>query len=475
MAESPFIPIIEERTPRGRVLEVDVSIPKGYRVTITDRGEYLVAEPSKPDEGEYRRLQAVLEDYLYTGRDLEELMEEHAVSKDHRYIIEREYEGFSILEPLLLDRRIVDVHVVGGKPVKVVHQDYGPLETNIVLPPERVGELASRLAARAGKPLSERRPLTTFVDPETDMRVSVVVPSDVTLWRGATLDIRKQLGTPWTILRLIKVGTVSPREAAFLWAMVEYKQAMLVVGPMFSGKTTMINAVLNFIPPTASVITIEDAPELRVPVPFWTRTVTREPMEEGGEGVSVFDLIKLAVRLSVDYMIVGEVRGEEARHWAQAILLGHGGVTSLHAESPDAALRRLQQPPINVGIQALEALRVFVQTTPVATRGRLARASAVYVREEDGLRRIFSCRPGSSPVEPSIKDLASLEVFKAVQTLSGLDTGRLAAELWAREEIITSLYKEYEKKDPSLAKVDSAELNRRLYAMLEEWRWRVEG
>jgi flagellar protein FlaI len=149
--------------------------------------------------------------------------------------------------------------------------------------------------------------------------------------------------------------------AAWLMQLIENKKAILIVGGMGCGKTSLINGLCNCINERATIITVEDTPELRLAHPYWIPLITRESLTLDEKGsIDMFTLVKHALRMSGDYLIVGEVRGEEGRIWAQAIMTGHGGITSFHAETHNVAVERLINEPINVDVGSLASLHSIV-------------------------------------------------------------------------------------------------------------------
>ncbi len=145
--------------------------------------------------------------------------------------------------------------------------------------------------------------------------------------------------------------TISPEVAAYLWLLIEHKMTGLIMGVTGAGKTSTLNAIATLLRPTVKVVTIEDTPELKLPLENWVQLVSRPSygigVEKIGE-ITLYDLVKVSLRYRPDVIIVGEVRGEEAYVLFQAIATGHGGLTTLHAEHIDAAVKRLTSPPMNI-------------------------------------------------------------------------------------------------------------------------------
>lgn len=390
----------------------------------------------------------------------------NAVDERFRYVLKRQYYGYGMLEPFFKDKDVVDIHIVLGEPVQIIHRKYGRLTTNVKFETSELQELALRISSLAGKTISEASPLLSFIEPEHEARITLVYFSDVTLRKGMTIDIRKQPDRPWTVLKLIDMKTATLDEIAFLWLVMKYKVPIFVIGELMSGKTTFSNAILNLIPPNSRVMTIEDAPELRLHTPFWTRTTTRESKYNP---IQIFDLLKIAMRITADYIVVGEVRGEEAREWAQAILLGHGGLTTFHAESPEAALIRLTNPPIKVNPEALKLLSVFVKMIPLRTSAReLVRRSEVFIHEDNQLFPLFRYEPNTDEIVGPTIDPLSFKFFSRVMLAHGVSIEWLKKEYEAMRKVLMETYYEAKRNDPSLSEPDYKKLPQILFKKLDE-------
>ena len=464
-------PKIRFLTPPEKAVCIDeYDVADLYRVCITPSKEYVIYDKvlvSQKLSDVEKSVQELLRSVVTRGeREVSKAIEKASAVVKH--VLERQFFGYGVVEPLILDDNIIDIHILSEKPIRVTHRRYGDLDTSVVLSEEELKELVLRISTLAGKSISEAKPLASFIEPRYETRVSVVFYSDVTLRRGLTVDIRKQPKRPWSILKLIDAKTLSVDEAAFLWLSVKYKVPIMIVGEMMSGKTTLATAVLNLIPPKSKVITIEDTPEIRLCTPYWTRTTTRESPENP---VTVFDLIRVAVRLSVDYVVVGEVRGEEARDWAQAILLGHGAVTTFHADSPESALLRLTTPPISVNPQALKMLNVFVKMIPIRREAGLERRAEVYVYDSDKLTPLFTYDTARDAIieNPGVgSPVKHFPFFKRVTLAHGISLEKLEEELEFMKKVLQEVYKEAKSRDPALEALDTCKLAEELYKRLWE-------
>jgi flagellar protein FlaI len=285
-----------------------------------------------------------------------------------KYLLKREVLGYGKLEPMVRDAKVEDIVVPSAsRHVSCTHSDYGIMPTNVSFEPAELDRYLERLVHLSGKSVSLFRPILSIRLPNGD-RLSASYKKEVSV-DGSNFIIRKFPEKPWSITSLMLLNTIPPEMAAWLMLLEEYKKAFLVCGAMGTGKTSMINALCNLIPERSVIVTIEDTPELKLAHPNRFSLVVRESvtLDEKGD-IGMFALVKEALRMSADHLVVGEVRGEEARVWAQAIMTGHGGVTSLHSESPRAAIQRLLSPPISVERGALGSLGGILYITRTSSR-----------------------------------------------------------------------------------------------------------
>jgi flagellar protein FlaI len=432
-----------------------------YRVCITSSGEYIVSDVVAEVMGE-DQLVKILRRYATGG-------ERQKLDPRVEHVLDRSVNGYGVLDALLLDENVVDVFAISGIPVSIVHKEFGRLKTNIVLSDEQLSEIILRASSLSGKSVSERRPIPSFMEPRFQSRFSVVYKSDINARRYIALDIRRQPLNPWSVFKLVDLGTFSLEEAAFLWLMVKYRVPIMVLGELFTGKTTTINAILSMIPPDSRVFTIEDAPELAAPSRYWIRTITREDVDNPQDRISVFSLLKIAVRMSVDYIIVGEVRGEEARDWAQAILLGHGGLTSFHASTVEAALLRLRSPPIEVPEQALKYLNVFIKMEPLPTEAGvgLRRVTKLYAHDDGKVQLVYTYNPAKNEID-RVFDPFNLNFIARIAKGYGLRVEDLRGELGAMVEVLGESMVELLKRYGDTSSIPYSIVPQTLYSKLEE-------
>ncbi|MCS7097036.1 MAG: type II/IV secretion system ATPase subunit [Candidatus Methanomethylicia archaeon] len=268
------------------------------------------------------------------------------------YYISRDL-GYGYIEPLLRDPDIEDIKCVGACTSFLVwHRRFGYLDwlsTNIVLNEYELNSLAFKLSHICGKHISIAFPILDAILPDKH-RLSICYGKEVSA-RSTNICIRKFREKPYTIMHLIyNFSTLSPLMACYFWLLIENKKNIFILGGTATGKTTFLCALSALFKPNWSVDSIEDVPELKIPVKGWEPLISRHSFSIDGKQfeVSLFDLVKVAIRKRPDYIVVGEVRGEEAYVLFQAAAIGHGCMCTMHADSLEAAIKRLSSPPMNV-------------------------------------------------------------------------------------------------------------------------------
>lgn len=265
------------------------------------------------------------------------------------YYLIRDFMGFNEVEPLLKDYFVEDIECNGANtPIYIVHRRFRNIKTNIVFEDiEKLASFIEKIAQRAGKYVSYAKPILDGSLPDGS-RVNATYTKDITS-RGPTFTIRKFTKTPWTPIQLMSFKTLSPEMLSYLWLLIQYKMNILITGGTASGKTTLLNALAFFIPPEARVVSIEDTRELNLPRENWLPSVARGATGLGETGViDLFTLLKSSFRQNPDYVIVGEVRGKEAYVLFQGMASGHSSISTIHADSVDTVIKRLETPPIEL-------------------------------------------------------------------------------------------------------------------------------
>ncbi len=286
------------------------------------------------------------------------------------YYLFRDFIGLNEIEPIIKDFFIEDIECNGvNTPVYIVHRLYRNMKTNIkYISMEDLSSFVEKLAQRCGKYISYASPLLDG-SLSDGSRVNATYTKDITS-RGPTFTIRKFTKIPWTPIQLLNMGTLSPEMLAYFWILLEHKSNILISGSTASGKTTLLNAIAFFIPPEARVVSIEDTKELNIPRENWLPSVARTPLGQGKTGeVDLFSLLKNSFRQNPDYVIVGEVRGKEAFVLFQGMASGHSSISTIHSDSVDTLIKRLETPPIELSPTLLNTLDcVAIMTHTVINR-----------------------------------------------------------------------------------------------------------
>jgi len=267
------------------------------------------------------------------------------------YYVVRDLAGYGELNALIMDPNIEDLSCNGvNKPIYVWHRKYESIPTNIAFTDELLyDDFILKLAHMAGKHISSAHPMLDAMLPERH-RLAATFMNEVSTF-GSTFCVRKFRSDPFSIIDLINLGTLDERIAAYLWVLLENKMNLMIVGGTGAGKTSMLNALMSLLSPNDKIITVEEVAELNPPHENWVQMVSRRGFQFGSSdttSISLFDLVKLSLRYRPDYIIVGEIRGEEAYVLFQAVATGHGGICTMHADSLDHAVKRLTSPPMNV-------------------------------------------------------------------------------------------------------------------------------
>jgi len=291
--------------------------------------------------------------------------------KGLRYLTARDKVGLGNMEPLILDPYIEDISCSGVGDLFVEHKIFGGLNTTVSF--ENNAELnrfVIKLSERIGRPVTMRRPIVDAVLNDGS-RVNIVYGDDVSI-RGSNFTIRKFNTVPMSILDLIDLGTLSFEMAAYLSLTIGGGLNSFVCGETASGKTTLLNALSTFMVPTHKIVSIEDTAELQVPHPNWTREIIRGRPGDGSS-VTMFDLLKAALRQRPNEILIGEIRGEEGIVAFQAMQTGHSCHSTFHASSVEKLIQRLTGAPINIPKVYIDNLNLAIIMSTV----RLADGSSV--------------------------------------------------------------------------------------------------
>jgi flagellar protein FlaI len=367
--------------------------PYSYAAIVEDEKnelKYSVLEPTltPADEAWVKELKTILWDELlintkafkdkpeaeaFLNQKISETSKKYKIKIDentlakYQYFISRDFLHFGKIDAIMRDENVEDASCDGvGSPVFVWHRKYESIPSNISFAtPEELENFIFRIAYLCGRHISIAQPLLDGTLPDGS-RAQLTFGTEVTP-KGSTFTIRKFKKNPLTITDLIIYKALSPEIAAYYWFLIENRHSVMIGGDIGGGKTTMLNAMSLFIRPTLKIVSIEDTQEIRLPHKNWEMMVTRQGLgtgagavgETGLGSISMFDLLRAALRQRPDFLIVGEIRGEEAYALFQAMATGHLGLTTIHAEHVQGVLHRLTTKPMNIPNTQVENLNAI--------------------------------------------------------------------------------------------------------------------
>jgi flagellar protein FlaI len=304
-----------------------------------------------------------------------------------RYYTKRDFAGLGKLQPLMNDTEIEDISCDGVDiPVYAYHRNprYGSVKTSIEWhSQDELDSFVMKLAQRCGRSISVSDPLLDGSLPDGS-RVQATLATDIAR-KGSNFTIRRFTEDPLTPIHMMDYETENAQMLSYLWTLVEHGKSTLVCGTTGAGKTSQLNALSLFIRPEKKIVSIEDTPELRLPHDHWVPEVARSGFgssaEEGGE-VSMDNLLKESLRQRPEYIIVGEVRGEEAYILFQQMATGHTGLSTIHADSLDMLMDRLTTDPISLSPSLIETLDCIMLIKRI-------RRDGTYIRRITGLYEVL--------------------------------------------------------------------------------------
>jgi len=460
--------------------------PYAYAALIEDpetKGlRYIVIEPTLLDE-ERKRLEeidSVLVDELdvdlktiddsekaaaYLRGKVEKITKAYKMSLTKEtldkfmYYIIRDYVNYDKIDAMMKDHMVEDISCDGpAVPIYVWHRQYESLPSNVAF--ESAAELDSfvvRLAYKSGRHISIATPMLDATLPDGS-RAQITYGKEVTR-KGSTFSIRKFKADPLTITDLIEFNTLTPEMAAFFWFVVENRVCMMVAGGTATGKTTALNCLSMFIKPDMKVVSIEETAELNLPHENWIASISRPSFGAGGGAseISLFDLLKAALRQRPDYIIVGEVRGAEAYTLFQAMATGHGGLSSIHADTVDGMINRLETEPMKIPralIPTLDMVAMMARTRVGERPARRIEVTSEIVGSDGNpsdlsVKDVFKWDPATDLFAPSGKS----EVIEKIKSRRGISQDVVETELTRRRTVIEWMVKNRIRQYRDVARV----------------------
>src|SRR5208337_4067146 len=298
------------------------------------------------------------------------------------YLLIRDKIDMGVLKPFLSDPYIEDISCDGVGPIFIEHKIFKGLKSVIEFKvSSELDEFVVKVAERIKRPITYRSPIVDSTLPDGS-RINIVYGTEISK-HGSNFSIRKVNEVPLSILNIVESNGIDYLAAAYLWICVEYGMSLFVSGETASRKTTLLNAITAFIPPENKIVTIEDTPELNVPHRNWIREVALAKGKGEGSGgggeVTMFDLLKAALRQRPNQILVGEIRGVEGSVAFGAMQTGHPVMSTFHAASVEKLIQRLCGDPINIPKTYVDNLNLVVIQ------------SAVKRPDGQTVRRMISC------------------------------------------------------------------------------------
>ena len=379
------------------------------------------------------------------------------LSKITYYAI-RDFIYLGKIEPLMRDHMIEEISCDGtGIPLYVWHREYESIPSNIIFTTDKeLNNFARKISYVCGKHVSMANPIIDASLPDGS-RINLTLGHEITK-RGSTFTIRRFRADPITVIDLIKFGSMNPDIAAYLWYIAEKNATMLVAGGTASGKTTALNALASFIRPGQKIVSIEDTQELNLPHDNWIPAVSRQNFTDGQIGeINQYDLLRAALRQRPDIIIVGETRGREAYTLFQAMATGHGGFSSIHADSVDATLTRLASAPMEIPKPLIaNTLDVITLQLKLRVRNKSVRR-VIQISEIAGLdestdkiktHEIFKWNPNTDSHQYAGNSI----VLKKIQDRTGESDEQIEHELRIRKITLEWLVKNNIRKHKEVSK-----------------------
>jgi len=420
LSESEKAVLTTLETSLGEMINVNVLIQK----TIESRIEYL----DKTSRLLIEELNLTISEETY---------------KKIFYYLFRNFIGLNEIEPLMKDYFIEDIECNGvDTPLYIIHRLYRNMKTNVKYDSiDNLSSFVEKLAQRCGKYISYANPLLDGSLPDGS-RVNATYTADVTS-RGPTFTIRKFTKIPWTPVQLINNGTISPEMLAYFWLLLDYRANILVTGGTASGKTTLLNALAFFIPPEYRIVSIEDTRELNIPRENWLPSVARTALGQGSVGeVDLFSLLKNSFRQNPDYVIVGEVRGKEAFVLFQGMASGHSSMSTMHADSVDTLIKRLETPPIELSpslLNTLDCVAIMTHARFNKQEARKLREIVEIIKVDDKGVALTNTPFIWNPQDNNFYFKKDIKVFEKLSKRYGLSLEQLNLELDNRARLLYQL------------------------------------
>ena len=399
-----YVEIIREKESLDKryvLLEMQLSKDEEYLLKFIketlDGFLFKTADLETKGEDKYlsEKVEHIIEDYMLNIDSL--------TKKKILYYLEKESIGLGKLEVIMKDPNIEDISCDGsGVFIFLYHRRYGSLKSNVQFNDEdELTAFVVKLAQKCGKHISISEPMLDATMPDGS-RIQMTLSTEVTT-KGSTFTIRKFSEDPFSPPDLIEFHTMSSEMVAYMWLAVENGINALIAGGTAAGKTSTLNALCLFIPRESKIVSIEETREINLPHPNWIPGVVRSGFGEVvgnkviGE-IDLYDLMKAALRQRPEYILVGEIRGKEAYVLFQAMATGHTTYSTVHADSAQSLIHRLEGKPIEIP-------RIMLQTLDIVIIQVISRVKNKRARRCKQIIEIID-------IDPTTKEILTNEVFR---------------------------------------------------------------
>ncbi|WP_420028700.1 type II/IV secretion system ATPase subunit [Halorussus caseinilyticus] len=418
--------------------EAEGSLRQQVRAAVEAKIEALEPDDSGGLDGIMVRPEPVL-----IEEDSDDLSEYQA--QKLLYYLRRDFIGYERIDGVKHDINVEDISCDGyNSPVFVYHTDYEQIITNVYHGEDELDDFVVKMAQRSGKGISKRQPQVDATLPDGS-RAQLTLGREVSD-HGTNYTIRQFKDVPFTPVDLVNWNTFSLEEMAFMWLAIENHKSLIFAGGTASGKTTSLNAVSLFIPSNSKIVSIEDTREVELPQRNWIASVTRPSFSDDDKGdVDEFDLLEAALRQRPDYIVMGEIRGEEGRTLFQVMSTGHTTYTTFHADTVGEVLKRFTTEPISVSKTLFTALDlVSIQTQTRVNDSKVRRNKSLteineYNAENDeiNVQDIFQWRAE----DDEFMRLSGSNTMEDIMFDRGWNRDRLEKEILKRRVILAYLIK----------------------------------
>jgi archaeal flagellar protein FlaI len=345
---------------RENLARVDVNIDREEQILV-----YLNQVTTVEDKAAFSLLENIKYYFRKNGNRVKPTKVTRRQMDAIKALFIREKVGLGAIDSLISDPNIEDISCSGTGQIFIEHKIFKGVKSAITFTTsEELDKFVMWLSEQIRKPVTFKNPICDATLPDGS-RINIVYGRDISK-RGSNFTIRKFSGVPVSIFELVDFKSINYQMLAYLSLVIGHENSLFVSGETASGKTTLLNALTTFIHPLAKIITIEDTPELQVPHPNWIREVVQstKAVDTGG-AVTMFDLLKAALRQRPDEIIVGEIRGVEGNVAFQAMQTGHSVMATFHAASVEKLIQRITGDPILVPKTYIDNLKVVVLTSMV--------------------------------------------------------------------------------------------------------------